>query len=143
MGKNKAKNAGTKNQQKTPNNKKSNNTAMKEAVEKAMPDFNKIVHGTVKWFNTVKGYGFITADDGTEYFFHQTNITKGRPITVQDLHTDDVVTFKLFNGEKGVNAVDVKLIKDEKKEAAEAEEPTESEEAESEDENDEPADEAE
>ena len=28
--------------------------------------------GTVKWFNPEKGYGFITADDGTEYFIHYT-----------------------------------------------------------------------
>ena len=26
--------------------------------------------GTVKWFNAAKGYGFITAEDGTDVFCH-------------------------------------------------------------------------
>ena len=30
--------------------------------------------GTVKWFNTQKGYGFIVGDDGLEYFVHYSNI---------------------------------------------------------------------
>ena len=31
---------------------------------------NKRVEGSVKWFNTTKGYGFITGDDGQEVFLH-------------------------------------------------------------------------
>lgn len=30
--------------------------------------------GTVKWFNVVRGFGFIIGDDGNEYFFHYSNI---------------------------------------------------------------------
>ena len=30
--------------------------------------------GTVKWFNTKKGYGFITGEDTKEYFVHFTGI---------------------------------------------------------------------
>lgn len=32
--------------------------------------------GKVKWFNGVKGYGFIIDDTGKEYFVHYTNIVK-------------------------------------------------------------------
>ena len=30
--------------------------------------------GTVKWFNDSKGFGFITAEDGTDVFAHFTQI---------------------------------------------------------------------
>ncbi|XMB87456.1 cold shock domain-containing protein [Mycoplasmatota bacterium WC44] len=33
------------------------------------------MNGTVKWFNSEKGYGFITAEDGKEVFAHFSNIT--------------------------------------------------------------------
>jgi len=26
--------------------------------------------GTIKWFNTTNGYGFITGEDGKDYFLH-------------------------------------------------------------------------
>ena len=32
------------------------------------------VDGTVKWFNRIKGYGFITAESGEELFAHQRSI---------------------------------------------------------------------
>ena len=31
-------------------------------------------NGTVKWFDAVKGYGFIAGDDGKDVFVHQSNI---------------------------------------------------------------------
>lgn len=32
------------------------------------------MRGTVKWFNPRTGYGFITGEDGNDYFVHYTSI---------------------------------------------------------------------
>ena len=34
------------------------------------------MNGSVKWFSPRKGYGFIVAEDGTEYFVHFSEIQK-------------------------------------------------------------------
>ena len=60
--------------------------------------------GTVKFFNEGKGYGFIAADDGTEYFVHISGLAEG----VQ-LKDNDVVEFDVEDGERGPKAVNVKL----------------------------------
>jgi len=54
----------------------------------------------------VKGYGFITGDDGEKYFVHQKNVyNKSR------LRVDTRVKYKVETSEKGLVAVDVKLEK--------------------------------
>ena len=59
--------------------------------------------GTVKFFNVSKGYGFIKDDDSdNEYFVHATGL-------IDQIKENDVVTFELKEGKKGINAVDVKL----------------------------------
>ena len=59
--------------------------------------------GNLKWFNTEKGYGFIAGDDGKDYFVHATNLEEG-------IYNDnDVLTFELAEGRKGIEAVNVKL----------------------------------
>jgi len=35
---------------------------------------NEMSQGTVKWFNESKGFGFITAEDGTDVYVHHTSI---------------------------------------------------------------------
>ncbi len=61
--------------------------------------------GTVKFFNVDKGFGFITAEDGTELFVHRTGIEEG-----EILQEGDSVTFETEEGEqgKGPKAVNVK-----------------------------------
>lgn len=51
--------------------------------------------GTVKWFNTQKGYGFIVGDDGTDYFVHYSNIkvSEFRHLDAGDHVEFDVETF--------------------------------------------------
>ena len=58
--------------------------------------------GTVKFFNAGKGFGFIAADDGKEYFVHQTALAEG-----ETLNEGDVVTFDVEEGDRGPKAVNV------------------------------------
>jgi len=75
--------------------------------------------GTVKFFNRNKGFGFIIADDGKEFFFHQTDLKEG-----VSLDEGDPVTFDVGEGDRGPKAMNVN--KGEAEEAAE--EPAEAEE---------------
>jgi len=63
--------------------------------------------GTVKWFNNTKGYGFIAREDGADAFVHYRSISGEGYRT---LHEGDKVEFLLGNGEKGLQAEDVKKI---------------------------------
>ena len=58
--------------------------------------------GTVKFFNEMKGFGFIAAEDGKEYFVHKTALAAG--ITLQE---NDSVNFDVEQGERGPKAVNV------------------------------------
>ncbi len=60
--------------------------------------------GTVKWFNNTKGYGFITADDGTDVFVHHTDI-EGEGF--KSLEAGDPVQFEITEGPKGPKAASV------------------------------------
>ena len=60
------------------------------------------MNGTVKFFNNLKGFGFITAEDGKDYFVHQTGLKEG--VTLRD---NDSVTFDVAQGDKGPKAVKV------------------------------------
>ena len=61
--------------------------------------------GTVKWFNADKGFGFIAAGDGTEYFFHQSACT-GVPFS--ELREGQAVTFERGQGPKGPRGENVR-----------------------------------
>ena len=60
--------------------------------------------GTVKFFNESKGFGFIKdSDSPKEYFVHSSGLK-------ESIREDDEVTFELQEGQKGLNAVNVKLV---------------------------------
>ena len=60
--------------------------------------------GTVKFFNSEKGFGFIKHDDSNkETFVHVSGL-------VNDIKEGDKVEFDLQEGKKGMNAVNVKLV---------------------------------
>ncbi|MBC6368660.1 cold-shock protein [Algoriphagus sp. AK58] len=61
--------------------------------------------GTVKFFNTTKGFGFITpADQSEDVFVHHSGL-------VHEIRENDRVTFDKVQGKKGVNAVNVKVVR--------------------------------
>ncbi len=61
--------------------------------------------GIVKWFNRVKGYGFIQSEDGADIFVHRTAIKAGGKAPT--LKEGDPVIFEVENGERGPKAVNV------------------------------------
>ncbi|MBD3314000.1 hypothetical protein GF345_06160 [Candidatus Woesearchaeota archaeon] len=73
--------------------------------------------GKVKFFNDMKGFGFIAGDDGKEYFVHQTGLKEG--VTLKD---NDDVTFDVTEGDRGPKAENVELAS-----AGSSEEPAEEE----------------
>ncbi len=62
--------------------------------------------GTVKWFNSRKGYGFIGTDDGRDVFVHYSSVAGDGFKTLTE---GDVVLFDVVEGEKGLRATNVVL----------------------------------
>lgn len=61
--------------------------------------------GTVKWFNSEKGYGFIECDDGEDVFVHFTGIQEEGFRTLEE---GQAVEFDLVEGNRGPQAANVK-----------------------------------
>jgi cold shock protein len=63
--------------------------------------------GTVKWFDAEKGYGFISADGGSEYFVHYSQIDSDG---YKSLNENDNVYFEIVDTARGPQATKVKTI---------------------------------
>lgn len=63
--------------------------------------------GTVKWFNSEKGFGFITTEDGNDVFVHYSQINKEGFKTLEEGQN---VTFEIVEGEKGPQAANVTIV---------------------------------
>lgn len=62
-------------------------------------------NGVVKWYNAVKGYGFITDDNGNDIFVHFSNIKENG--TDKDLHEGEEVSFDIVEADRGPSAINV------------------------------------
>lgn len=64
--------------------------------------------GSVKWFNSSKGYGFISQEGGEDVFVHfQAIVGEG----YKTLNENDKVEFSVTQGPKGLQAAEVKVIR--------------------------------
>jgi CspA family cold shock protein len=57
--------------------------------------------GTVKWFNNVKGYGFLGREDGEDVFVHFSSIQSDG---FRRLEKGQLVEFSIEEGPKGLQA---------------------------------------
>ena len=62
-------------------------------------------NGKIKFYNKQKRYGFVTGEDGVDYFFHDSGLANG--IYVRD---DEKVEFSVTETDRGTKAVDISLI---------------------------------
>lgn len=62
------------------------------------------MEGTVKFYDSSKGYGFIIQEDShRDIFVHQTGL-------VDDIQENDRVTYEVEQGNKGPKAINVKIL---------------------------------
>ncbi len=65
------------------------------------------MNGTVKWFNSEKGYGFITSEDGTDVFAHFSQINVDGYKTLEE---GQEVSFSVVEGQKGPQAENIEIL---------------------------------
>jgi len=63
--------------------------------------------GVVKWFSSVKGYGFIERETGEDIFVHFSNIISNG---FKTLNENQKVEFGVENTEKGIQAIEVTIV---------------------------------
>ncbi len=65
------------------------------------------MQGTVKWFNSEKGFGFITDSEGNDVFVHFSQIQAEGYKTLEE---GQAVSYELVDGNRGPQAENVTLV---------------------------------
>ena len=63
--------------------------------------------GKIKWYNDVKGFGFIETESKEDIFVHRTGLVNAW----EELREGQEVVFEIKQGDKGPVAYDVKSVK--------------------------------
>jgi len=66
-----------------------------------------VATGTVKWFSSEKGYGFISQESGEDVFVHFSGIEGGG---YKNLEENQQVEFEVTQGPKGLQATNVRIV---------------------------------
>ncbi len=67
-----------------------------------------MANGTVKWFNSEKGYGFIAPDDGSADLFAHFSAIQGNGF--KTLLENQRVEFEVKQGQKGLQAANIRVL---------------------------------
>ena len=65
-----------------------------------------IMKGTVKWYDAVKGFGFIQSEDNKDLFVHRSGVKDN----VFSLEAGQAVEFEIKDSEKGSVAFNVEVV---------------------------------
>jgi cold shock protein len=66
-----------------------------------------VATGTVKWFSSEKGYGFISQEGGPDVFVHFSGIEGAG---YKNLEENQTVEFEVTQGPKGLQATNVRIV---------------------------------
>lgn len=67
-----------------------------------------MITGVVKWYDSQKGYGFISANEGNDVFVHHSQVKEHSGN--KDLHEGESVTFDIVEKDKGPQAINVQKL---------------------------------
>jgi CspA family cold shock protein len=84
-----------------------NNHFFSRVLRKELIEMNERITGTVKWFNTTKGYGFIAREGGPDVFVHYSAIQSDG---FRNLEEGQQVEFAVEKGPKGLQAAAVTVL---------------------------------
>lgn len=66
-----------------------------------------MINGKVKWYNETKGFGFIESENGEDIFVHRSGLDR----SIYELKPEQKVEFETKKGDKGIVAVNVKVVR--------------------------------
>ena len=76
------------------------------AVAISAESVTNLMKGTVKWYDAVKGFGFIQSEDNKDLFVHRSGVKDN----VFSLEAGQSVEFEIKDNDKGPVAINVEVV---------------------------------